>query len=115
MSQAKIVNYKHQKKFKSDHYSKLVLLQKFKVLKGMNYIVAALTKIKLQKEMFVLELEMGHEVFIPKELQIDNYPISYQFYDSIINHTQSTASVETKEYFKFKNNFRFNFYKNENF
>ena len=81
----------------------------------MNYIVAALTKIKLQKEMFVLELEMGHEVFIPKELQIDNYPISYQFYDSIINHTQSTASVETKEYFKFKNNFRFNFYKNENF
>jgi hypothetical protein len=68
MSQAKIVNYKHQKKFKSDHYNKLVLLQKFGVLAGVNYIVAALTKIRLQKEMFVLDLEMGHEVFIPKEL-----------------------------------------------
>lgn len=41
--------------------------------------------------------------------------MSYQYYDSILNHAQSTASVETKEYFKFKNNFRFNFYKNGNF
>ena len=85
------------------------------MIDGIDYIPAALTKIRLQKEIFILDIEQGHEVFIPLELQIDNYPISYRFYDSIINHTQSTASVETKEYFKFKNNFRFNFYKNESF
>jgi hypothetical protein len=48
-------------------------------------------------------------------LSIERYPISYHYYDAILNYTQNLVSTDTKEYFKFKNNFRFNFYKNENF
>ena len=67
-SQSKIVIYKHKKKFKSDHYYKLNLLQNFHLLNGIDYITAALIKIKLQKEIFIMDIEQGHEVFIPQEL-----------------------------------------------
>ena len=41
------------------------------------FLKATLQKIHLQKKMFVLELEAGMEVYIPKELSIDNYPKAF--------------------------------------
>lgn len=48
------------------------------------YIKCTLRKISLMKKLFVLELEQGQEVFIPKDLTCDNYPFSYHYYDPII-------------------------------
>lgn len=53
------------------------------------YIIATLKKYELVKKMFVLEMELGQEVYIPKLLSCDKYPLSFRFYDpiiQIINH-----------------------------
>jgi len=43
-----------------------------------------------------LELEQGVEVYIPNELSVDRYPISYRFYDPIILISNSMISLEAK-------------------
>ena len=48
------------------------------------YLKAVIRKIELQKQMFVLELEQGQEVYIPNELSCDTYPQAFRFYDPII-------------------------------
>ena len=57
VSQQKIVNYKHQRKFKGDHYRKLKLMMNMGLIEGIDYIQTALLKLKLAKELFVLDLE----------------------------------------------------------
>ena len=58
-SQQKIVNYKHQRKFKIDHYRKLKLIMNMNMVDGIDFINTALLKLKLAKELFVLDLEQG--------------------------------------------------------
>jgi hypothetical protein len=36
------------------------------------------------KELFIVDLETGLEVFIPEELSMEQYPLNFQFYDSIL-------------------------------
>ena len=48
------------------------------------FIKCSLLRIKLIKEKFILELEQGQEVYIPKELSCDSYPVSFRYYDPII-------------------------------
>jgi hypothetical protein len=69
------------------------------------YIKCMLRKISLMKKMFVLELEQGQEVFIPKDLTCDNYPISYHYYDPIIQIVNHFFSAESRLYFTLKTEF----------
>ena len=51
--------------------------------------------ISLEKELFILEMEQGSEVFIPHRLSQDQLPMSYKYYDPIMNiilQQQSPAS-----------------------
>lgn len=52
--------------------------------------------IALAKQLFMLELEQGHQVSINNELQNQNYPMSCRFYDFIINYALNTFN-ETKK------------------
>lgn len=52
---------------------------------------------------------------MPSELSQDSLPASYCYYDSILNNSQLLVSKEIKEFFKFKNKFRFAFLRNEDF
>ena len=74
-----------------------------------------LEKVKLAKQLFVLDIEQGQEVFIPMELSQDKFPINFKYYDFIINLLHNQLSQETKDLNAFKNVFRINFYQNENF
>ena len=69
------------------------------------YIKCMLRKISLMKKMFVLELEQGQEVFIPKDLTCDNYPISYHYYDPIIQIVNHFFSAESRLYFTLRTQF----------
>ena len=73
-----------------------------------------LEQCKLAKQIFILDIEQGQEVFIPKELSQDNLPMTFRYYDFIINLLQDNLSQETRDLHAFKNIFRINFYKNEN-
>ena len=37
------------------------------------------------KQIFLLEVEQGGEVFIPRELNQSDYPVSFRFYNFINN------------------------------
>ena len=67
------------------------------------YVKVMIYKINLVKQNFVLELEWGKEVFIPKSLAIQIYPINFRFYDSIMNIIQENISKPTKEFQHMKN------------
>ena len=44
-----------------------------------------LKKIEISKIMFLMAIEGGQEVFIPKELSQDQLPMSYHYYDPLLN------------------------------
>jgi hypothetical protein len=82
---------------------KINLLKSFKVLKGMLYLEGMIQKIKLQKEQYALQIELGNEVFIPTELSQDDFPMSFRYYDPILNVLDDTISNERKELFFIRN------------
>jgi hypothetical protein len=51
---------------------------------GIALIEAHLRKIKLAKEMFILEVEENQEVIIPQVLGQARLPLSFKFYDPIL-------------------------------
>jgi len=55
----------------------------FNVLKGEVYNFLLMKSIDLTKKLFVLDIEQGNEVWIPKSLSLDGYPKSFQYYDPI--------------------------------
>jgi hypothetical protein len=59
-------------------------------------------KLKLVKEIFVLEIEQGREVSIPKELNQNDLPYSFRYYDPLITFIQETVSKQRKTYHHLK-------------
>ena len=53
--------------------------------------------------MFVLDIEQGVEVFINSDLSIDNFPLSFHYYDPVMLIIQQRMSDDRKEYFIKKN------------
>jgi hypothetical protein len=51
-------------------------------------------KIKILKELFVLDLEQGIEVHIPKILSQQSLPYSFRYYDPVIQMVQSIVSEQ---------------------
>ena len=72
------------------------------------FIIATLRKYDLLKQLFVLELEQGQEVFIPPQLSCDKFPLSFQYYDPIIQIVNQLFSSDSKSYFQYKTEFRLN-------
>ena len=66
------------------------------LIRGLQYIICLLKLIEIQKKLFVLELEQGREVQIPKFLSQDQLPYSYRFYDAIIHIAQNLCSLEKR-------------------
>jgi len=109
-----VIEFKKNRHSLSAKFERIKLILNLKAVDKVLFIKLLLKKIELAKEIFILEIEQGQEVFIPAELSIDQYPMSFRFYDMILNFTKEAVSQETKEFHSFKNTFRLNFYQNEN-
>ena len=72
------------------------------------FIKAILKKKAVVKEKFVLELEQGQEVYIPKDLTQDHLPASFRYYDPIIQISNNLISKQSKIYHSFKTEFNLN-------
>ena len=57
---------------------------------------------ELSKKVFILEFELGHEVLIPQSLSQDQLPLSFRYYDPIIQLIQLKLSMQRREFFKVK-------------
>mmetsp|Transcript_2861 Transcript_2861/g.4446 ORF Transcript_2861/g.4446 Transcript_2861/m.4446 type:complete len:200 (-) Transcript_2861:1415-2014(-) len=80
----RIIRYKREKNRLLYEINKLKILINLKAIRRAIFIKVLLLKIDLIKQLFVLELEQGLEVFIPPELSIEKYPLNFQFYDHIL-------------------------------
>lgn len=78
------LRFKFRKKVLDMQLIKLKFILAIGGLTDIFYIIATLRKYEIIKAMFVLELELGQEVFIPYSLSCDKYPFSFRFYDPII-------------------------------
>ena len=65
-------------------YYKLNLLIRLRLLEGPLFIYALKELIQLKKQIFVLELEKGIEVAVPRELSMKELPLAYQFYNCLL-------------------------------
>lgn len=98
-------------KFKSEIKKRREQLNKFKLILNMSmvhdeiFLLCSLAKIALTREMFVIQIEVGTETFIPRELTIDQYSASYWYYDSILNMVKQKCSEQRKELLQIKNTF----------
>ena len=85
-----ILKYKHQKAMAGELYRKLDMLMYLKALQGILFVKTKLLMIDLAKKLFMLDLEQGIEVVIHRELQNQNYPLSFRYYDFIINYANKS-------------------------
>ena len=67
------------------------------------YLEICLKEIQLVKELFVLDLEQGHEVMIPSQLDQNNLSLSFKFYDPILKLILESCSRNKKEFFILSN------------
>lgn len=70
------------------------------------FIKLRLKQYQLAKELFVLELEQGHEVYIPEILQNSSLPQSYKYYDFLSKYIQDQVSHQCKDNILFKSSQR---------
>ena len=62
---------------------KLNLVINLKALKHEDYIKCVLIKIEFVKTLFLYDIELGVEAFIPRDLSMDHLPKSFRYYDPI--------------------------------
>jgi len=96
------VAYKFQKKIKQIQYNTLNMMINMKLINGPRYIETILKKLELVKELFLMDLEIGEEVLIPKELSQDGLPYSYRYYDYILLLVQEKATSDRRAFTQMK-------------
>ena len=62
----------------------LTLILNLKSLKGIMRVKALLLKIELAKKLFVFDISDGDEMFIPKDLSLNQLSMSFRYYDPLI-------------------------------
>ena len=78
------VKYKFQRKIKHIRHNTLNMMINLGMISGPRYIEAVIERIHLTKSQFILDLEQGTEVIIPKEINQDFLPASYRYYDCLL-------------------------------
>ena len=70
---------------------------------GISFILATLRQIEYAKDMYILDIEQGIEVYIPSELNQNDLPQSMRYYDPIIRIIYSRMLSSKKEYYNLRN------------
>ena len=85
-----------------------------KSVDGILFIKLKLKQIMLKKELFLLDVEQGDEVLIPHELSMEQFPLSFWYYDFILNYLTENVQDEIRDQILFQTTFQFEFFQREN-
>lgn len=102
-SEQKFLYQKMKRTGDSNLYDTLALILNLKSLIGILHVKAMLIKIEQAKKLFILDMSDGCEVFIPKDLSQTQYPMSYRYYDPLIQIVQQRIADDRKDFYKLKN------------
>ena len=78
-----VIQYKVKKNQRLKLKQKIEILVALRVFRGFALIQLLLKLTELTNELFVIEIETGNEVFIPRMISQDQYPMSFHYYDPI--------------------------------
>ena len=84
MDTKKKLKYKYVKNNALSQMDRLKLILNIKAVKKELFAMVLLKVIELERKLFILEMEQGSEVFIPKLLSQDKLPTSFKYYDPIM-------------------------------
>jgi hypothetical protein len=99
---ATFVAHKFKRKINMIRYAQINLFINLGLISGPRYIEALLVRIRLSRERFLLDLQQGMEVLIPYELSQDHLPMSYRFYDCILQFIQDSVTQDRRDFQKVK-------------
>jgi hypothetical protein len=89
---ASFVAIKFKKKINMIRFAQLNIFINMRLIRGPRYVEALLTRIRLSKEMFLLDLQQGMEALVPYDLGQDHLPMSFRYYDFILMLIQDSVS-----------------------
>ena len=90
------VKYKMNINYKEALNHKLSMIINLKLIHGIHYLKTVLKKKEISRELFILSMEDGSEVYIPKDLSQDHLPISFRYYDHLLACAQEGISDHKK-------------------
>ena len=79
--------YFSEKRIKTDlevRYARIKLVLNLKSLQGALYLKTVLEKIEISRKLFVIAVQDGDEIYVPNDLSQTQLPISFRYYDPII-------------------------------
>ena len=98
-----------EKRIKTDlevKHARIRLVLNLKSLQGTLYLKTVLEKIEISRKLFVIAVQDGDEIFIPSDLSQSKLPISFRYYDPIIQVVQERMAPGKSDYFKLKNSLK---------
>lgn len=101
----KMLKFKFQRGNLRKQFSTLKMLISIKAFSGIFMIMAILKRIEISKKIFIIDIEQGQEVFIPGDLQQNKLPMTFRYFDPILQYIQESISKEKKQYFALKTSF----------
>lgn len=99
---ANFVAHKFKRKMAQIRYGQLNLYINLKLIGGPRYIEALLARIRMVKELFLMDVERGMEVLIPYEISQAQLPPSFRYYDFILMFVQERVTEDRRHFQKMK-------------
>lgn len=69
---------------------------------GIVFVFLQLKIIKIQQDIFLLDMKQGRECLIPKAISISEFPESFRYYDPVLSWLQQNIDDHTKHVFNVK-------------
>ena len=82
------VSFKFKRKIKLFRLTSLNIMLKMGFIKGPRFIEALLMRSEIEKELFLMDIELGNETLLPQGINLKEYAYSFRYYDFILNLIQ---------------------------
>ena len=110
-----VTKYKVERVIAEGVYINLRLIMSMKCVKHILFVKVALKRIELAKYIFILDMQQGKQIYIPSELQVDQFSQGLRFYDLTLNMLEEALTSEIKDVINFRRNCRVKYIKGQNF
>lgn len=91
--------YKFRIRSLQQQFDKIKMLLQMRIIKGSMYLMLILKKIETSKQIFMLEIQSGKDVFVPQDLSQSQLPLSFRYYDPILLLIKNRMPHENNEIF----------------
>ena len=91
------------------------MIYKFQLMRGEYFLKLMLLRIKVAKDLFIIEIEQENEVHIPRELSQSDLPLSFSYYNAIIQIVNDHISEELRDRLKIKTKYQLDNLKQKSF